>query len=70
MLFHQLVFSILFSGLLSAGNLLVWNKDQLQLQSYLPSLGALLGELGKVDRLLRILLPVLLSTRLDEEGVG
>lgn len=37
--------------------------------SHLPSLGALLGELGEVDRLLWVLLPVFLSTRLDEEGV-
>ena len=37
--------------------------------SYLPSLRAFLGELGKVDRLLWVFLPVLLSTRLDEEGV-
>lgn len=36
---------------------------------YLPSLGAFLGELGEVDRLLGVFLPVFLSTRLDEEGV-
>ena len=37
--------------------------------SHLPSLWALLGELSEVDRLLWVLLPVFLSTRLDEEGV-
>lgn len=36
---------------------------------HLPPLGALLGELGEVDRLLGVLLAVLLSTRLHEEGV-
>lgn len=37
--------------------------------THLPSLGTFLGELGKVDGLLGVLLPVFLSTRLDEEGV-
>uniref|UniRef100_A0A665TN75 H-2 class II histocompatibility antigen, E-S beta chain-like n=1 Tax=Echeneis naucrates TaxID=173247 RepID=A0A665TN75_ECHNA len=37
--------------------------------SYLPSLRAFLGELGKVDRLLWVFLPVLLSTCLNKEGV-
>ena len=35
----------------------------------LPSLGALLGELGEVDRRVGVLLLVLLAARLHEEGV-
>lgn len=38
-------------------------------ETHLPSLRALLGELGEVDRLLGVLLPVFLSTRLDKEGI-
>lgn len=38
-------------------------------QTHLPSLRAFLGELSKVNGLLRVLLAVLLSTCLDKEGV-
>lgn len=37
--------------------------------SHLPPLGTFLGELGEVDRLLGILLPVFFSTRLHKKGV-
>lgn len=38
--------------------------------TYLPPLGALLGELSEHDILLRVLLLVLLSAHLNEESVG
>jgi len=38
--------------------------------THLPSLGALLGELGEHHRLLRVLLLVLLPAGLHKEGIG